>query len=150
MSPACREAAQDQDFATAVVKDQLETNPRARRYMRAVDMQMTPFHFEGRVVDRQGEPIEGAEVVYQIGYPYSLGYEDPASTTTDEQGRFSLKGRGYSLFIRTIRHPGLTPAPGFQKNREFGSDPRKGHISWSQATAESPREFVLMRGQSFE
>jgi len=150
LSRACREAARDEAFAVELLRHHMQTNPRARGAMRVIGMQMRPFRFVGRVVDPEGEPIADAEVVYRIGFPFSLGHTEAATTTTDERGRFRIEGRGYSLFIRTIRYPGLTPAPSFPENREFGPDPRKGHLSWEQATADSPKEFVLMRGRSSE
>lgn len=149
LSPDCtRRALRDKDFALQVLHRQVERNPQAQRYMQAVIQQMQPFKFVGQVVDTQGNPIAGAEVTYQLGYPYSLGYTQTACTKTDTNGRFQLQDRAWSLFIRTIEVPGLVPAPGFYQHREFSWQNRPGLTSWQQASAGRPQRFVMQPGRA--
>lgn len=144
LSPACtRRALQDRDFSLQVLRQKVDRNPQAQRYMRAIIQQMQPFEFVGQVVDADGNPVSGAEVVYQLGYPYSLGYTDTARIQTDGNGEFQVQDRAWSLFIRTIEAPGLTPAPGFIQKREFGWQERPGITVWGLTSPAQPHQFVM-------
>lgn len=144
LSDACRKRAYtDEDFAIAVLKRKVKEDPQAQAYMNAVTREMPPFRFVGKVVGPGGNPIPNTEVEYRLGFPFSLGYMKSQTTTTNESGLFAIRGRAASLRFQALRKPGFEPAAGFKQSREFGNRERMGHIPWEQATAESPREFVL-------
>ena len=80
----------------------------------------------GTVVDDQGKPVAGAQVVFHVPVPWS-GKSEPLEVraTTDAEGRFRL----VMPSLRRVTSPpcldlGVSPRPGDHRRSQLGELPR--------------------------
>lgn len=113
---------------------------------------LTPISFYGRVVDQNGNPVEGAKINFSANtVPWGRG--EKFSTKSDGGGNFGISGiHGRSLFVRVSKEgcyqmPGTESMAGSSGDFDFGSDLGKGMHSPSKS---SPVVFMLRKAGTLE
>lgn len=98
----------------------------------------SPIIYYGKVVDENGNPIQGAIAAYNASALDGTYKQTQitGSVTSDERGIFKIDGiNGYSLMLE-VSHPNYYSYPDNSTGFSKGSLPRKGYFSDTEQNAE--------------
>ena len=147
--PDGRPAAVDPDAAKRGVKE--DFRPDTNAIMAFAAALMKPFHFVGKVVDQNGEPVPNANVRWGANNspdPYKSGTR--GETTSDANGFFFIDSTGIGLFAE-VSKPGYDHIPselGGGKRGSSGGFVTGGRLGKSDSpmgTRDDPSIFVLRK-----
>jgi hypothetical protein len=147
--PDGRPAAVDPDAAKRGVKE--DFRPDTNAIMAFAAALMKPFHFVGKVVDQNGEPVPIANVRWGANNspdPYKSGTR--GETTSDANGFFFIDSTGIGLFAE-VSKPGYDHIPselGGGKRGSSGGFVTGGRLGKSDSpmgTRDDPSIFVLRK-----
>lgn len=133
-----------------------------RYYVFGLEAGLEDVEFHGRVVDQHGKPVVGARVNYSIGGALMAAGSGSGIAVTDEQGNFSIRGRGGNLTLNKVEHPEVDfeyidqkyqTGDGRRKSMTlWGFQHTKGGDDpiWSDYTKDKPYIFKAWRVGEFE
>ena len=114
------------------------------------------FEFFAIVVDQDGKPVKGAEIMYrvervpknyQLGQPFEYS---SISAVSGEDGRFSLQLRGKSIFLESATRKGynhlndLRPTQGLSPTGKYGVCFHQEGFELIKYDLENPAVFVFV------
>jgi hypothetical protein len=106
--------------------EQLSLLPEKSReyYQLAIEGNIQDIVFYGRVVDQDGKPVAGANVLMGTGGGFLSGGGSLARVS-DAEGNFSAEVKGSAIFIQSVTHPDIDFKPpldehGNSVNLDFG------------------------------
>ena len=110
--------------------------------------------FHGQVLDEAGDPVAGAVITAEnrrhrrvvdltMGWDPNVMHTVVVKAVTDEQGRFTVRQRGYRLWIKSVQHRGrLFSNPKLPSSYDF---PWHDYPPGSYARPDDPEDPVIFR-----
>jgi len=135
----------DEDFALAIIKAQVEKNPDAKHYMKGFAAAMFPLELHGIVIDDKNSGISDVTVTYKLGYPYGYGYTKEATVKTDKDGRFMIRDRANSLLIKQVQKDRFELLQREAEGQTFGLRASRGEKDWSDYPSGSPYRIIMSK-----
>lgn len=110
---------------------------------------MKPFSFWGKVLDEKGNPVSGANVLWEASNnPNPNGSGSEGKTMSDANGIFVIKNHGIGLFVKVAKD-GYYEMPTEANNRGsyggFSNTPKLGASDSPMGTEQEPAIFILKR-----
>lgn len=92
----------DKGFAESELRRIATENPRAKRMIQVVKAANLPIEFYGVLVDKENNPISGADIKYSIGPAFGIGQPLHGKVMSDGNGHFIIKSEGSIVSILSV------------------------------------------------